>query len=78
MKRRRQEIQQRGKEEELEGCVNTTTLLPRLLAMSLHYTPDFFKTITTQKRDDLREREWPEEQVQEREWELQETILLEL
>eukprot|EP00971_Amphidinium_carterae_P326784 6457791-Amphidinium_carterae.1 len=46
--------------------------------MSLHYAPDFFKTITTQTRDDLREREWPEEQVQGRERELQETKLLEL
>eukprot|EP00971_Amphidinium_carterae_P349456 6491025-Amphidinium_carterae.2 len=78
MKRRRQEIQQRGKEEELEGCANTTTLLQRLLTMSLHYAPDFFKTITTQKRDDLREREWPEEQVRERELDLQGQQLLEL
>eukprot|EP00971_Amphidinium_carterae_P092630 1834548-Amphidinium_carterae.2 len=78
MKRRRQKIQQRGTEEELEGCVNTTTLLQRLLTMSLHCAPDFFKTITTQKRDDLREREWPEEQVLEREQDLQETKLLEL
>eukprot|EP00971_Amphidinium_carterae_P322420 6408050-Amphidinium_carterae.1 len=34
LKKRRQEIQQRGREEEgLEECVNTTTLLQRLLSM---------------------------------------------
>eukprot|EP00971_Amphidinium_carterae_P017313 341423-Amphidinium_carterae.3 len=46
--------------------------------MSMHYAPDFFKTITTQKRDDLRELNWDEEQVQQREQELRDTKLLEL
>eukprot|EP00971_Amphidinium_carterae_P059218 1170962-Amphidinium_carterae.2 len=46
--------------------------------MSLHYAPDFFKTITAQKRDDLREEQWPEAQVQQREQELRDTKLLEL
>eukprot|EP00971_Amphidinium_carterae_P266483 5286266-Amphidinium_carterae.2 len=78
MNRRRQEIQQRGREgEELEGCVNTTTLLQCLLTMSSHYAPDFFETITTQKRDDLREQNWSEEQVRERELDLQGQQLLE-
>eukprot|EP00971_Amphidinium_carterae_P216227 4292295-Amphidinium_carterae.1 len=46
--------------------------------MSLHYAPDFFKTLTTQKRDDLRALEWTEAQVQQHEQELQATKLLEL
>eukprot|EP00971_Amphidinium_carterae_P016924 334104-Amphidinium_carterae.1 len=48
--------------EGLEECINTTTLLQRLLTMSLRYAPDFFKTITKQKRDDLRAQDFPEEQ----------------
>eukprot|EP00971_Amphidinium_carterae_P190378 3778310-Amphidinium_carterae.2 len=73
------EVQQRGAEEaEVEGCTNTTKLLQRLLTMSMHYAPDFFKTMTTQKRDDLRGLNWDEEQVQLREQELRDTKLLEL
>eukprot|EP00971_Amphidinium_carterae_P265160 5259751-Amphidinium_carterae.1 len=61
MKKKRQEVQQRG-EEEVEECIHTTTLLQRLLTMSLHYAPEFFKTITTQRRDGLREQNWEEAQ----------------
>eukprot|EP00971_Amphidinium_carterae_P323853 6436275-Amphidinium_carterae.5 len=83
MKKKRQEVQQRGEEEgeeegEVEGCTNSTTMLQRLLTMSLHYAPDFFKTLTTQTRDELREQKWPEAQVQQREQELRDTKLLEL
>eukprot|EP00971_Amphidinium_carterae_P054106 1065555-Amphidinium_carterae.1 len=46
--------------------------------MSLHYAPEFFKTITTQERDDLRAHHYPEEQVQQRETVLQSQQLLEL
>eukprot|EP00971_Amphidinium_carterae_P227561 4513936-Amphidinium_carterae.1 len=47
--------------------------------MSLHYAPEFFKTITTQTRDDLRAQDWTEEQqVRERELDLQGQQLLEL
>eukprot|EP00971_Amphidinium_carterae_P177662 3523877-Amphidinium_carterae.1 len=46
--------------------------------MSLHYAPDFFKTMTTQKRDDLREQKWPKAQVLQHEKDLQDTRLLEL
>eukprot|EP00971_Amphidinium_carterae_P002054 40683-Amphidinium_carterae.1 len=75
----RREMHVRGREdEELEECVNTTTLLQRLLMMSLHYAPEFFKTITTQNRDDLRAQHYPEEQVRERETILQLQQLLEL
>eukprot|EP00971_Amphidinium_carterae_P122541 2426231-Amphidinium_carterae.1 len=31
--------------------------------MSLHYAPDFFKTITMQKRDDLRAQDFPEREA---------------
>eukprot|EP00971_Amphidinium_carterae_P292801 5812933-Amphidinium_carterae.1 len=46
--------------------------------MSLHYAPEFIKTITMQNRDDLRTQEYPEEQVLERETILQGQQLLEL
>eukprot|EP00971_Amphidinium_carterae_P350732 6491712-Amphidinium_carterae.3 len=49
--------------------------------MSLHYAPDFFKTLTMQKRDDLthlRAQQWTEAQVQQNEQELQDAKLLEL
>eukprot|EP00971_Amphidinium_carterae_P050030 985907-Amphidinium_carterae.3 len=75
-KKRRQQVQQGG--EEVEGCENATTLLQRFLSMILHYAPDFFKTLTMQKRDDLKAQQWTEAQVQQHEQELQATKLLEL
>eukprot|EP00971_Amphidinium_carterae_P115616 2290261-Amphidinium_carterae.2 len=60
------------------GSLNTTTLLQRLLTMSMHYAPEFFKTIKDQRRDDLRALNWDEAQVREREMHLQGQHLLEL
>eukprot|EP00971_Amphidinium_carterae_P151659 3006200-Amphidinium_carterae.1 len=45
--------------------------------MSLHYAPDFFKTIATQRRD-VRQQKWDEAQVQQMEQKLRDTKLLEL
>eukprot|EP00971_Amphidinium_carterae_P334403 6469679-Amphidinium_carterae.1 len=73
------EIQQRGRKEEVpEECLNTTTLLQRLLTMSMHNAPDFSKTIKDQRRDDLRALNWEEAQVRELELSLQGQQLLEL
>eukprot|EP00971_Amphidinium_carterae_P068100 1348062-Amphidinium_carterae.1 len=46
--------------------------------MSMHYAPEFFKTIKDQRRDDLRALNWDEVQVREREMHLQGQHLLEL
>eukprot|EP00971_Amphidinium_carterae_P059146 1169558-Amphidinium_carterae.1 len=46
--------------------------------MSMHYAPDFFKTIKDQKRDDLRALHWDEEQVRAMETTLQGQELMEL
>eukprot|EP00971_Amphidinium_carterae_P222566 4417476-Amphidinium_carterae.2 len=79
LRKRRREIHQTRREgQELEECINATTLMQRLLTMSLHYAPDFFKTITMQNRDDLRAREYPEQQVLGGETLLQGQQLLEL
>eukprot|EP00971_Amphidinium_carterae_P320168 6364341-Amphidinium_carterae.1 len=46
--------------------------------MSMHYAPDFFKTLKNQKRYDLRALHWEEEQVLAMETRLQGQELLEL
>eukprot|EP00971_Amphidinium_carterae_P172293 3415638-Amphidinium_carterae.1 len=45
--------------------------------MSMHYAPDFFKTLKDQKRDDLRAQNWDEEQVRAMETALQGQELME-
>eukprot|EP00971_Amphidinium_carterae_P061744 1222783-Amphidinium_carterae.1 len=54
----------------------TTTLTH----MSMHYAPDFFKTLKDQKRDehDLRAQDWDEAQVRAMETNLQGQQLMEL
>eukprot|EP00971_Amphidinium_carterae_P015341 302841-Amphidinium_carterae.1 len=73
------EVRNRGlSQEELPECQNSTTLLQRLLSMSLHYAPDFFKTLKEQKRDDLRAQNWDEAQVRGLEAQLQGQHIMEL
>eukprot|EP00971_Amphidinium_carterae_P295227 5862948-Amphidinium_carterae.1 len=46
--------------------------------MSLHYTPDFFKTLKDQKRVDLRQQDWDEAQVRNLAMQLQGQHIMEL
>eukprot|EP00971_Amphidinium_carterae_P290093 5759848-Amphidinium_carterae.2 len=52
--------------------------LTQLLGISLHYAPNFFNTMKTQRLDNLRQQAWEEDRVRQHEHVLQNTKLLKL